>query len=264
MNLSLSGRGMKPTARAGKAGKGAAKKAASPKTKARKVPGAKTSGTGAKTSGTKAAKSKSPVTGGLKVGKKKGVKKKKAVAKTADTPQKKQEKKEEVKTEEPKKEEPPAEDVHGKVIIRWNHYERELAMVNGVLNYKAFDEHFCLSFVYKEARYHLCKDKFIHSGHKYTYAEETKPNEYKGLEDGETYWVHIEESAEELEKQANAPPPKKYVPNEADDFGGEKAKVHELTQQLKGLSAEQLRTKGPEYKALIEARDLEDCLFSGV
>lgn len=254
--LSLSGRGMKPTARAGKAGKGGAKKAASPKTKARKAPGAKTSGT-------KAAKSKSPVAGGLKAGKKKGVKKKKAVAKTAETPQKKDEKNEEVKKEEPKKE-PPAEDVHGKVTIKWNHYERELAMINGVLNYKAFDEHFCLSFVYKEARYHLCKDKFIHSDQKYIYVEETEPNEYKGLEDGETYWVHIEESAEELEKQRNEPRPKKYVPNEAEDFGGEKAKVHELTQQLKGLSAEQLRSKGPEYKALIEARDLEDCLYSGV
>ena len=36
-----------------------------------------------------------------------------------------------------------------------------------------------------------------------------------------------------------------------------------VTQELKSLSADELREAGPRYRALLEARDCEDVLFSG-
>ena len=39
--------------------------------------------------------------------------------------------------------------------------------------------------------------------------------------------------------------------------------VAALTDELKSLSADELRSQSDRYKALLEARELEDCLFSG-
>ena len=44
--------------------------------------------------------------------------------------------------------------------------------------------------------------------------------------------------------------------------GGSRA-VALLTAELKGLSADELREAGPRYRALLEARDLEDTLYGG-
>jgi hypothetical protein len=35
-----------------------------------------------------------------------------------------------------------------------------------------------------------------------------------------------------------------------------------LTQELKNMSADELRAQGNKYKELIEARELEDCLYN--
>jgi hypothetical protein len=35
-----------------------------------------------------------------------------------------------------------------------------------------------------------------------------------------------------------------------------------LTQELKNMSADELRAQGDKYKELIEARELEDCLYN--
>jgi hypothetical protein len=38
-------------------------------------------------------------------------------------------------------------------------------------------------------------------------------------------------------------------------------RVDLITQQLKGMSIEEIQSKGDKYKELIEARDLEDILY---
>jgi len=39
-------------------------------------------------------------------------------------------------------------------------------------------------------------------------------------------------------------------------------RIDQLTNELKGMSIEELKSKGDKYKEIIEARDLEDVLFN--
>lgn len=242
----ISGSRIKPGSRVGK-GKEKAK------------PKAKTTATGVKATGVRGKKvrvplaSRAPTKRPTKAPAKVPVKGKGKKKKKADS-------KEENPVAEPT---PPKEDVKGEVTVKWNHYEQKIEMINGEMSWKAFDEHFCLSFVYKKARYRLSTVQYVHEDMAYAYVGESAMNQYKGLKDGETYFVHIEEDEQEaatLTKNS-----KKYVPNTVEDEeGGEKKKVDEITQQLKAMSADELRNRGDKYKQLIEARDLEDCLYANV
>lgn len=74
-----------------------------------------------------------------------------------------------------------------------------------------------------------------------------------------TYFVEIEEDAEEVAR-AKAQPRKVY---KAPDVQSGNVATRDLTRQLKGLSVEELKSQSARYQDLVEARDLEDVLFSG-
>lgn len=44
---------------------------------------------------------------------------------------------------------------------------------------------------------------------------------------------------------------------------GPNKRLDNITDELKQMTIEELQEKGAKYKELIEARDLEDCLFRG-
>ena len=54
-----------------------------------------------------------------------------------------------------------------------------------------------------------------------------------------------------------------YQRADVDGLSGTTRASAALTAELKGLSVEELRGQSDKYKALLEARDLEDVLFSG-
>ena len=72
---------------------------------------------------------------------------------------------------------------------------------------------------------------------------------------GATYFVEVEEDPEEAGKEKTtyiAPKSEKKVKT-AQDI---------LTDQLKGMSLEELEAKGAKYQEALEARELEDILYS--
>lgn len=84
--------------------------------------------------------------------------------------------------------------------------------------------------------------------------------EFIGLEDKGKYAVEVDEDPVEAEKEVSRP----YVAPKKDDESLKKKnqRVEDITGELKGMSIEELKQKGDAYKQLIEARDLEDVLFS--
>ena len=98
--------------------------------------------------------------------------------------------------------------------------------------------------------------------------EDIQSTVFRNLENGKTYWVLIEEDAEEAkrsEERSRAFAQRKEEKQKDDNVSGfsqKKRGVELLTEELKKLSADELREAGPRYKELLAARDLEDCLFS--
>lgn len=73
------------------------------------------------------------------------------------------------------------------------------------------------------------------------------------------YVIEVEEDAEEeAERRKNSKPIQFY---KADDGPKKNGRIDGLTNQLKGMSLDELKEKGDKYKELIEARDLEDILY---
>jgi hypothetical protein len=154
---------------------------------------------------------------------------------------------------------------NGKVLVRYNHYKEEFEIVNGRLAIAEVDDRLCLSFAFPKCRLHLTDTDSSQSPNA---EEDATGSAFLDLQSGKTYWVLVEEDAEEakLSEERN----RAYVERRAkqrDEPGQcscstEKRKVALLTEELKQLSAEELREAGPRYKELLAARDLEDCLFS--
>jgi len=163
----------------------------------------------------------------------------------------------------------PVPDVLGKIVVKWNHYEEECDIVNGSLQMGIIDEKMCLSFAYPNSKIHLSSEEVKGEGDVIVEAAqqvcEDPPGTYQGLQDGKVYWVRIEEDEEEKAKY-DAAPKRVYVPPSAEDLelmgNGEKRGVDAITQELKKLSADELRQGSQRYKELIEARDLQDCLYN--
>ena len=84
---------------------------------------------------------------------------------------------------------------------------------------------------------------------------------FSGLRDGVQYELDVAEdaAAEEAARPAGAKP---SGISRAAECPGASSASSRLTDELKGLSLDDLRNQTDEYRALKEARDLEDVLFS--
>ena len=85
---------------------------------------------------------------------------------------------------------------------------------------------------------------------------EQKDKVFLGLLDGTTYVVEVEED-EVAESKIE-----KTVYKAVEVEKKKNNKVQELTDELKGMTAEEIAAKGAKFQEIHEARDLEEILFS--
>ncbi|CAK4114593.1 unnamed protein product [Aphanomyces euteiches] len=108
-------------------------------------------------------------------------------------------------TPEPQIQTPPSQDLNnnGNVIVRYNHYKKEFAIKNGSLDAATIDGQYFLSAVFPKSKLYLSRFgpsdfSFESEGlSERPMVAEEPCGIYQGLIVGETYWVHIEEDAEE-------------------------------------------------------------------
>ncbi|KAI8825449.1 hypothetical protein BJ741DRAFT_632090 [Chytriomyces cf. hyalinus JEL632] len=149
----------------------------------------------------------------------------------------------------------PKTPVLGTVQILFNHYHDSFPIKDGVLDGYLVDDKYAFSFVHKGDFQIL-----LHEAETNTAIPKIPSSRFNFmLEDGKIYRVEIEADVEEEKRLMSRPvgtgaykaAVKKGV-NRASDL---------ITQELKGMTREQLAEKGDRYKELIEARELEDALF---
>ena len=163
---------------------------------------------------------------------------------------------------------PAPEPVVGSVHVRYNHYNSAFEIVDGRLLFEVVDVEYCISFVFKgawRARLYSAADGSMCArvDGLAPSTDEGRENPqicfgFDGLEPGGAYTLSVEEDAAAEEA---AGPRKTYKGAEKDDAAASGAS--RLTDELKALSTDELRDGSERYKALKEARDLEDVLFSG-
>uniref|UniRef100_A0A0G4IBY8 Uncharacterized protein n=1 Tax=Chromera velia CCMP2878 TaxID=1169474 RepID=A0A0G4IBY8_9ALVE len=158
---------------------------------------------------------------------------------------------------------PPREPVKGKVTLKFMHYTKEFEISDGVLNFGDLDEVFGLCDIFKRATFHL-KGQF--EGQKNETDEvPRKDKDFVSLLPDQTYTLSVEEPDEDPEEDAK--PKRIYNAEEAKALNpmnagkSNKGRMDAITDELKKMTQEELREKGDRYKELIEARDLEDCLY---
>ena len=175
----------------------------------------------------------------------------------------------------------------GEVHIRYNHYCKPFEVVDGVLAWSKIDEDYCISFVFKGGFVpHLLPEQ-AGSGRVPKLVDgapailpdggalrrevdaEGEPcmvGTFSGVqlvdEAGapRTYQLFVDEDAEAEEAARGGAPPSGYRAAETAALGPNRASAA-LTAELKNLSVDELRDGSDRYKALLEARDLEDCLY---
>ena len=157
---------------------------------------------------------------------------------------------EEAKVEE--KVELPPEPVVGESMIKFNHYKKMFKHTDGVIPWDDIEEQYAFSYGYVgnyklKLRKEKEKDIFL----------KCEDKKFYGLEVGTVYMIEIEndeEAESKVEKKTyKALAPVNNTKTTAKDL---------LTNELKNMSADELREAGDKYKEILEARELEDVLFS--
>ena len=144
----------------------------------------------------------------------------------------------------------PKEPIIGEVTVRYNHYKKPFKTIDNVLTWDSIDEQFSFSFVFKgnyELKLRPEKERDVYL--------ETNGKSFINLTQGAIYFVEVVEDPEEANKEKTtyiAPKPEKK---------GKTAKDL-LTDQLKGMSLEELEAKGAKYQEILEAREIEDILYN--
>ncbi len=167
----------------------------------------------------------------------------------------------------------------GKVKIGYNHYRESFDCVDGRVEWKSIDEKFAISFVFhgnfKFWLTILGQDIFS-SDHVQIQPSLLSPRAecdclycFEGLSDHQEYMLQVQEDEVAgiglVGITHNGP----FIASITNDIRGTEPTRNpnrafdDLTQQLKGLSAEDLIAQTAEYQQLREARDLEDILYSG-
>lgn len=165
--------------------------------------------------------------------------------------------------------------------MRFNHYKDSFPTLDGALKAADIAERYSFSFAYK-GNYKL---------HLFRYADNTPvthrrshglvhlDDEFLDCVDVDEYRVEIEEDEDEVKREEAERAQRRPVEvismaqaaaqARGDGHGhhhggvrGSSDAVDALTHELKQMSTDELREKGDKYKQLLEARDLEDILFS--
>lgn len=145
-------------------------------------------------------------------------------------------------------------------MVKYNHYKEKFSVVDGVLKEADIDEQYCLSYAFKGNYLMMLREDNKDPDRKYL--EKLPEGDDKGwinVQLDKVYVVEIEEDPEEeAERRKNSKPIQFY---KAEDQPKKNARIDGITNQLKGMSLDELKDKGAKYKELIEARDLEDILY---
>ena len=165
--------------------------------------------------------------------------------------------------------------------VRYNHYKSDFAVVGGRLDFRVVDAEYAISFAFKgmctcklrsqkgveiaPERFRVGKDMDGDPAAFGTFQLEEEEGADGGGGGGMAEYVLVVEEDPEL---ANAPRRVYDASGTTKAVGGlpglgSSSGSAAVTQELKSLSADELREAGPRYRALLEARDCEDVLFSG-
>lgn len=143
------------------------------------------------------------------------------------------------------------------VMVKYNHYNQIFPLSRkGELDWEVVDEQYCISFVFKGAfgkkLRHVAEGNLV---------EHDEHGHFCGLIDGAQYELVVteDEKAEEEARLKQGDKPRRKLTDNSVSGITNASKL--LTEELKGLSVEELRAGSDRYKALLEARDLEDCLY---
>ena len=166
----------------------------------------------------------------------------------------------------------------GLVTIKYNHYNDKFPIKNGILRFQDIDDKYCFSYAFTEGKYelHLYANQKDLGIPEHRLKEDQIAKVFHNCIDGAVYFVQVEEDEEEYEKarQSYTQNPIKIISMaeaNALTYGGKNISTgndlsrpnqasKRITEELKGMKADEL--KGERYKQLLEARELEDCLYS--
>ena len=152
---------------------------------------------------------------------------------------------------------PIPEPIVGHVKILYNHYNQIFPIRDGVLDMQVVDEKYCFSFVFK-GNYTFTLESSSNPDDPVVYSKESRTC-FVDLEDGKTYRVSVNaDPEEELRKEKTT----YKAPTITTTAKNNVRVMNDLTNQLKGLTHEELMEKGEKYQELIEARELEAVLYS--
>ena len=167
--------------------------------------------------------------------------------------------------------------------MRYNHYRTRFETLDGLLPARLIEDAYCFSFAFQGA-YRLRLNTYVAPAPRATDATpewkshadgEGEPvpevvregaTFFEGVQDAVVYRVWVEEDPAVVAARGPskplvlAPPP----PPPGARLVRPPPAAGLLTAELKALSADELRAGGDRYRALLEARDLEDTLFSRV
>ncbi|KAJ3285462.1 hypothetical protein HDU79_007327 [Rhizoclosmatium sp. JEL0117] len=154
----------------------------------------------------------------------------------------------------------PKTPILGKVQVLYNHYHEFFPIRDGILSGTDIDDKYSFSFVFKGNFQVLLLDA---ETNEYIPKLDNSRWDFANLTDGKVYRVEIELDPEE-QKRMDARPVGSYGYKAAKPVGIKSGNAASdlITQELKGMTQEQLMEKGERYKELIEARELEDALYS--
>ena len=155
--------------------------------------------------------------------------------------------------------------VRSMIVIKYSHYCDKFEARDGVVRWSDIDERYCISTVFPGK----FKRHIVH-GNKWA-AEEAREDKvvadfFLGFDPSQEkeYLLKVEEDP----KHRTENPTRTYrasagVKGLVGSGGTGKAQASLITDDLKNMTSEQLKEGGEEYKRMIEARDVEELLFSG-
>jgi hypothetical protein len=162
------------------------------------------------------------------------------------------------------------------VIVRFNHYKDSFPTLDGALKAADIAERYSFSFAYK-GNYKLHLYRFADNAsmtNRRNHGPVHLDDEFLDCVDGVEYRVEIEEDEEEVKREELERAQRRPVQiismeqaaaqarGDGSGLRGKANAVDAITHELKQMSTDELREKGDKYKQLLEARDLEDILFS--
>ena len=143
-------------------------------------------------------------------------------------------------------------DVVGSNVVTYSHYKDSFCTRNEKMAWADIDEKYCLSFVFKGN----FKTTLVASDG--TRVVRNEEGFFDGLCDGVVYALEVEADPEFPIESKPLHLSRRGDP--AQSVG--QVRVQNITDQLKAMSADELREQGPEYKRLLEERELEEMLGS--